>query len=265
MYRELIVSVLLAVAFPIITYLKHSLTLAASIEAGVLVFTCGFCGKYQGLFFLITSYFIIAVVDHFVKGKSINITKNINKKYGTRDAKQVFVNGFPAFITVILSSYLEKYFFIAFIACLSEALSDSLSSDIGVLSKKNPVSIFRFKRVQNGLSGGVSPLGSFSCIIGTLFMATMFYIINFDVRGFFSIILGSVFGCFVDTFLGDLVQVKYICQKCEIITEKEIHCDMKCKKVSGLKVIDNCNVNLISNIMSGVFSLILYVWVFQVL
>jgi len=51
LYRELIVSVLLAVAIPIITYLKHSLTLAASIEAGVLIFTCGFCGKYQGLFF----------------------------------------------------------------------------------------------------------------------------------------------------------------------------------------------------------------------
>ena len=83
MYRELIVSILFAVVIPIVTYLKHSLTLAASIEAGVLIFICGFCGKYQGLFFLIISYFIIAVVDHFVEKKSINITKNINKKYGT--------------------------------------------------------------------------------------------------------------------------------------------------------------------------------------
>lgn len=262
MFFEIIVSILLATIIPVLTYKKHSLTLIASIESGLIILFCGLCGGYEGLLFLIISYSTIALVDHFVKNKNNAVFENINKKAGTRDAIQVFVNGFPAFVAIILAKQLNNCFFISYIACLAEALSDSLSSDIGVLSHKNPVSLFKFKRIEKGLSGGVSLLGSVSCVVGTLFMSFLYLIIRQDFNGILSIFIGSLIGCFFDTFLGDLFQVKYKCVKCGIVTEKEIHCDKYCIKHSGFLSLDNCRVNFLSNLVSGITSLLIYVWIF---
>jgi len=259
---DIVIDIVLAIIISTITYIKKSLTLIASIETGIFIFISIYYGGYKCFFILIISYSIIAFVNHLLKEKTLCITKSINKKSGPRDAIQVLANVLPAIIAIFLTAFYNEDFIIAFVTCISEALSDSLSSDIGVLSKNKPVSLFRFKRVEKGLSGGVSLLGSISCIGGIFSISILYLVFYHNFHGFLTVVIASLLGCFIDTFLGDLLQVKYICVVCGSKTEKLTHCDKKCKRYSGIPILDNCMVNLISNLLAGVFSVIFYVWIF---
>ncbi|MGL4373112.1 MAG: DUF92 domain-containing protein, partial [Turicibacter sp.] len=53
-------------------------------------------------------------------------------------------------------------------------------------------------------------------------------------------------GSLVDSLLGALVQVKYQCVKCGLITENKIHHNQHCKQIKGIKYLTNDAVNLFS-------------------
>ena len=55
-------------------------------------------------------------------------------------------------------------------------------------------------------------------------------------------------------YIGSLLQVKYQCPICKIITEKETHCDNKTDFVSGIKWFTNDVVNLTSCTIASLFS-----------
>ena len=62
------------------------------------------------------------------------------------------------------------------------------------------------------------------------------------------IIISSIIGVVIDSILGSLVQRKNRCKKCNVITEKNIHCDEETVHYQGIKWINNSLVNLFSNI-----------------
>jgi uncharacterized membrane protein len=70
----------------------------------------------------------------------------------------------------------------------TEALADSVASDVGVLSKKDPISLCRFRPVPRGLSGGVSLLGTAASFAATVFCAAIYL-------AFFRSLAGRVFWC----------------------------------------------------------------------
>ncbi len=55
-----------------------------------------------------------------------------------------------------------------FIVCIASANSDTWASEIGSLSKKNPIYIRTFKRIERGTSGAISLLGSIAALSGSL-------------------------------------------------------------------------------------------------
>ena len=159
----LIVGIIAGVLTAFATIKIRALTVAAAIEAFVIIVCSCFLGGWFGLIFLLSAYLTIAVIDHFLKKRTQFIFGSVNKKSGPRDFIQVAANGLPATVCIILYGLTDhKAFLIGFTVALAEALADSVASDVGVLSKKDPISICRFKRIPRGLSGGVSLLGSLS-------------------------------------------------------------------------------------------------------
>ena len=177
----------------------------------------------------------------------------------TRGTPQVIANGLPAFILSIIYLFTHKeVFLVAFAASVAEAFADTAGSGFGVLSRRT-VDIFRMKRAEQGMSGGVSLIGTIASAIAAAFVAfvplwfgayPLSYVIPIAFLGF----LGSVF----DSFLGSLFQVKFRCTVCGKLTERECHCDAVTKKESGFTAVDNNFVNLASGLFSAAVAIVVY-------
>lgn len=255
------IAILISIIIPLLTIRKKLLTIPASILAGLIILLSFLCGGYYCGLLLLFSYGIIAIIDKLFKVSICNITDDINKKTGTRDLVQVSANGLPALLSIILFDFTKKdVFILCYSVGIIESLCDSIASDIGVLSKKTPVSICTFKPIQKGMSGGVSLLGTISAFMFSVFGGILYWITYGDYFKGILITLVSFFGCIIDSVLGATVQLKNICVVCNKLTEKDAHCNEKTKYYRGIKTINNCAVNLISNAISVTLMLIIGLW-----
>lgn len=255
-----IVGFIAAVLTAIITVKKNALTVPAAIEAMVLIFMSCFLGGWFGLSFLLIVYFSIAGLDLILKKKTSNIFGSINKKSGARDHIQVAANGVAALLCLILFGITKLHvFIIGYAVALTESFADSVASDVGVLSKTDPISICRFKRIPRGLSGGVSLLGTVSSLVAVIFCALLYYMFFRNIAEAAIVATFAFIGCIIDSILGDLLQEKFLCTRCGTITERAMHCEIRTGFHSGVKGIDNCAVNFISNIASTLICLLI-VW-----
>ncbi len=182
-------------------------------------------------------------------------------KGGARTWRNVIANlFFPtiAVLTYFLLSWEPAK--LAFLASLSGALSDTLGSEIGVLSRSFPVMIHNFRRVPPGTSGAVSPLGTAASLVGAFIIpleALFFSLVDFN--GF---IIASTLGflcSFVDSILGAILQVRYRCEGNGRLVEDPSLCREGATRVSGLPGLDNHAVNLISTGVVAIAAIVLEV------
>lgn len=246
---EFIIGIIMAFSIIAFAYSKKALTTGGVIAALMLMVIILLSGGLNALLLLILAYLLIIVVDKLFNNKIEDITYSVNKKNGARDAVQVMANGLPAGIAVLIYAItVDSVFLVLYVIGIGEALADSIASDIGVLSKNTPFDICTFKRVSKGISGGVSVLGIVSsfvfCIIYTCFT---YMLIRFNFNMYICILLLSFVGCIIDSILGSRIQSKYRCTICGQYTEKKIHCGNTTDFIKGVRFIDNCSVNLISN------------------
>ncbi len=195
------------------------------------------------LFFLLSS--VISKVIDRIKGDD-----TIEKKGSERDGWQVFANGsFPATLAVLGFFFPELPHLALYSIAICAAVSDTWSSEIGALSKGDPISIFTLRKVPKGISGGVSLLGTLGGFGGSFFVALIIWGLFSELLTFKMAMLigfcGSL-GTIIDSVLGALVQVKLRCSSCGKITESENHCGEKTNYHSGIKWINNDVVNWLS-------------------
>ena len=149
-YRVLIALAALAI-IGLWAWWKRQLTLsglAAAIVMGLAsTLAGGFTALSLYLFFLLSAA-IIGKLSRRISG-----LEKIHKKGGRRDWIQVLANGAPAMLAIIIAHYEGSVLFpVVFAACLGEACGDTWASEIGVLSRKDPVSILTFTKVIRGMS-----------------------------------------------------------------------------------------------------------------
>lgn len=243
----------------VIAIFKKTLTLEATITASLMIMCICICTGGFEVIFLLISYFVLVVID--IAGKTA-IDKKVgdtHDKTGARRVSQVLANGFFAVCATILYAVTDNVSFrILYFICVSEACADSIASDIGVLSSSKPVSILTFKRIETGISGGVSPLGLFSSFAGCLFMALLALLaVPFSLKSFVVLLLVPYLGVMLDSILGAAIQVKRRCKICGKPTEKVMHCNEKTCYAGGLKFVSNSVVNILSNLCTGVIGYII--------
>ena len=253
---DIAVSIVLAAILVALTLKKKAFTLGAALTAAVILVTAAVCGSYGGIFIVLAAYGVIFAVDLVIGDRSERVTGQINQKSGARDVMQVLSNALAAVIALVIGKIIgNDAFIVVYAAALTECLADSLASDVGVLSKKDPVDICRFKRVRRGISGGVSLLGSLSAFAGCLFMA-LFTVIFFGFvpKYFLTVLLTPMVGMLADSVMGSLLQAKYTCTVCGKLTEKRVHCDTPCRLTGGVRFLNNDAVNIISNFITALLA-----------
>ena len=258
---DIIISIILALILVFITVKKRAFTPAAATFAAFILVFSAVSASYAGIFIVLFAYGAVFLVDLVLGKKSEGITANINKKSGARDVVQVLANSLAALLALTLRMITGiDGFTVVYAVALTECLADSLASDVGVLSKKDPVDICRFRRIKRGLSGGVSPLGTLAAFSGCVFMSAFTIIFfGFSMKYFLSILLIPMLGITLDSILGSLVQAKYTCAVCGKSTEKPTHCSSPCTLSGGVGFINNDTVNFLSNIITTLVAVLVLI------
>ncbi len=126
--------------------------------------------------------------------------KGEEEKDRQRSADNVISNGIVAFVAALLNLPF------LFTGSLAAALSDTISSEIGVLSRSDPVLITNLgKRVPKGTNGAITPLGIFAGLLGALVFAILCFFFMNEVITFhhiLAIFTGGFLGDVLDSFLG---------------------------------------------------------------
>ncbi len=213
---------------------------------------------------------LLVLLFFFIMGSFASKFKKESKKKveedfakgGARNMMQVIANGAGGLVFAVLGFFSPSLLpFVGFVFSTSAMAGDTLSSEIGVLSKKEPVNIKTFKKIEKGMSGGITLLGLEAGFLGGLVMGVFAFLflsasgvqapggaLVFLVFAF----LAGFFGSLVDSLLGSFFQVLYYCPKCSVFTERKVHkCGTETKLIKGLKWMDNDVVNMLSGLIVG--------------
>ncbi|MCP5454872.1 MAG: DUF92 domain-containing protein [Thermotogae bacterium] len=244
------------------SYRKKSLTLSGFISATFLGTSLYFFGDIRFFVILISFFASSSIITKFKKNLK-ETPEEITEKSGNRDYTQVISTGIiPLIFTVFYYFTKDISFIIGFVTSVSVANSDTWASEIGVLSKSDPISVISFKRVPRGISGGISVLGLISSFLGSVFISAVFAILFHGESRVFLIsfisITGGFLGSLVDSILGASLQAKYISAS-DKITEKRFSDGKENNLKSGLAFINNNAVNLISSAVVSVSATMIFV------
>ncbi len=231
-----------AVAFFLGVIEYYGSLLAAAI--GCLFYTFG---GLPAFLFVVGCYLVMLTVS--VIGKLLkNDLSSVVKKTGRKDLTEVFANGAWATVAIVLFAAIRHpVFLVLSLVSMSAGFVDSLASDIGTLSKREPYDPLRRTRVPKGVSGGITLLGSTASAVGAVCFAIAIKLICSLPWFSVFVVAGILYaGCISDSILGSLLQVKYRCPVCGCLTEKETHCDTATLRESGSERVNNDTVNLLS-------------------
>lgn len=227
------------------------------ILIGTLV--CGF-GSWPTWILLILLFGSSGCINFIKKAASLADKDIISEKNAQRDGWQILANGLPAVVSLILFYYTNnRLFLIGYVSAISGAAADTWASEIGILSKFPPVSILTFKPIPSGLSGGISFLGTFASILGSLLISITFWLlydpnVAFTTNLVFVPIICGFVHSLIDSFLGAALQVKYRCSICGQVTERSEHHQQPTTKISGISWLNNDWVNVISGCLTVLLS-----------
>lgn len=181
------------------------------------------------------------------------------EKSHTRDAGQVFANGGVGLIILILSIMMpDHHWYLAYLGSLTAATADTLATEFGVFSRSNPFSISLWKRVEKGMSGAVSYLGTSTGLISAALLASLTLPFSggyslFPVRFIAAGALSGAIGSLADSIIGGSFQSQYRCPRCGKITERKEHCGGNVTTlISGYPWINNDLVNFAGSLVGAV-------------
>jgi uncharacterized protein (TIGR00297 family) len=237
-------------------YLVRSLTSSGAVAA-ILVGIAVFLGFGVSGLLLLGVFFSSSTYWSNYKSSAKNEMEDRLEKGAKRDWRQVVANGGTGALFSILY-YFEPsiILLVGFTVSLASANSDTWASEIGSLSKKNPIYIRTLRRVEKGTSGAVSLLGSTAALLGSLLIAGVsFMLFPLNIYHLLIIFLFGFIGNIVDTVFGAFYQKVYTCNQCGIETEKKNHCQKPTVRIKGLRLVDNDMVNFLSGLIAALLAI----------
>ncbi len=242
------------ISIPVIAVLiikKRALT-SGGVVAAVAIALSVILSLGDPGFVLLFSFFALTTAADFIKkGKKRELLCDVHERVFGRNARQVLAVGLlPALLAVISLTGIDV-FKVAYAALIAESLGDCLASEIGVLSRGKPFDICKFKRVDPGMSGGISLIGSIASVTGILVIALIYRFSPIYIDGsIFAVVAAALLGVLSDSVIGSTLQRKNICTECGRITERSEHCGMPTELSSGISFITNPVVNTISSLIT---------------
>jgi uncharacterized protein (TIGR00297 family) len=268
---QFLLGLLLAVLISLISLRVHALSRSGALAAtilGTVVFGLG--GLYWAV--VLVGFFISSSgLSRLLKSRKASMQEKFSKG-SRRDAGQVIANGGIAGLCVLLHLAIPGSWlpWAAFAGSLAAANADTWATELGVLSRRNPILITRWVSVERGTSGGISLAGTVAAFSGGLFIAALSLLYptspgTLDLAtvlarlGF--ITFAGLGGSFFDSLLGATVQAIYQCPVCRKETERHPNhsCGNPTVKLRGWSWMNNDVVNILCTLSGAVISALLLI------
>jgi len=183
--------------FSIISFKKKSLDRDGILIANAVGITIFLFGGLIS-FFVTVLFFVIAEFSTKVARKQTRIP------HEKRTTGNILGNSLAALIALFFSKSIGL---IPFYAGIAAALSDTVSSEIGLTSKAKPRLITTFEEVEPGTDGGITLLGLISGLIAAIIIALFYYfIIQPEIKAFIIITIAGFIGTLADSLFGALFE-----------------------------------------------------------
>ena len=207
-------------------------------------------------FLLLLTFLVLGILTDKLKRKNAECKE---EKSSHRDASQVLANGLAPIVCAALYFTLgERAFLLAFVAALAEALGDTAASSLGSYSKST-FDLFKFRKCEQGISGGVSLIGTLSAVLFSTIIPLIAYAFSLiSPIATVTVTAIAIIGVFFDSLLGSILQAKFRCSVCGALTEKREHCGTPTELVSGVRFIRNDTVNAISTLFTAVVATVFF-------
>ncbi len=245
-----------------VAYRKKSVSPSGAVVGFILGAAIFLAGGFSGWIVLGVFFVSSTIVGKLTDSRKHRLA-HIHEKGSTRDGMQAFSNAGPAALSMV--GYLltgQGVFLVGFLGSMATANGDTWSSELGVLSKKDPVSLLTLRRVVPGTSGAVSLLGFVASALGSLLIVVSAIGLYVFYGGFTPgtialVFAGGIIGGLFDSLLGALLQGQYKDLRGNY-TEKPVSQGTKNTLVRGFPWMNNDLVNLISNTGATIFVMIVH-------
>ncbi len=186
-------------------------------------------------------------------------------KGSRRDWGQVLANGGLGALLAVIHAInpSQAWPWVAFAGAMAAVNADTWATELGVLSQSPPRLVSTWRKVERGVSGGVTLLGSLSSLGGAALIATAAILFpgqggGLALSGF--AILGGAAGSLFDSFLGATVQAIYYCPSCCKETERHpLHlCGSPTTLSRGWSWLNNDLVNFACSAMGALVATVLF-------
>lgn len=212
---------------------------------GVALFLAGGWTSYGAL----VLFFITGSLASRVGKSRKAAAERLHERQGARSTVQVLANGLPSLLFAGAHALTGREgCLLAVLACFAAAAADTCSSEIGMLSKRAPVSILTGKPGTRGLSGGVTPLGLWAGTGGALLISAL-AVPGFGAGGMLASAAAGFAGSVLDSVLGAAFQAKYHAENGE--TECPRSGGEALELSRGIRWVNNDVVNFVSVFLCG--------------
>ncbi|MGF2617078.1 DUF92 domain-containing protein [Rossellomorea aquimaris] len=255
--NEAVLLLILAVSF--LGWKTKNLSVSGAIAALFTGITVSSAFGWRGLVVLGAFFGTSSLWSKFRSSAKTEIEQRLAKT-SIRDWQQVMANGGSALIFSLLYIITEDaIYMLGVFSSLAAANADTWASEIGPLSKSDPISFRNLRRVEKGSSGAVSLLGTLASLAGSFLIALLSLLLfkEISTESALLIMLAGFFGSLADTILGAFVQIEYRCRRCTLITESSEHCGIKTEGMKGIPLVNNEFVNFSASFLAGVLAIMI--------
>lgn len=259
MLNSFLVGVLFAAIIATLSYKIKFLTYSGAFATFVLAGLIFGLGGIKWSVPILTFFILSSILSKARKRKN-EMVELYFEKGGVRDHLQVFANGGLGGLLVVLNFFhQDNLFYLIYLSTLSAVCADTWATEIGTWKKAATYNVLTLKPVEQGVSGGVSLIGTVGALAGA-FAIVLSGIAWNDLPAASYIILifsAGLFGSFFDSILGATIQSQNQCTICNKVTEKNIHCGIEANHFRGYKWINNDVVNFLSGVSGALLIIIL--------
>lgn len=212
-WMDIVCVISLTLILSLIAYRFELLTKDGTIAAAITGLIIGFCGSVAWLFLLVVfaALGFVATMAGISKKKEKGLQEGT---HGERTAKNVLGVALPcllfAIVNILTHDEYHYLMIIGYISTIAVAAADTAASEIGTKDRRVYL-ITTFKRVEPGVDGGISPLGTIvsllASIVVTLIGWTAIFGFDYNIDIIWPMLAGFI-GCMLDSLFGATFETK---------------------------------------------------------
>jgi uncharacterized protein (TIGR00297 family) len=248
-----VVAALLGPVVAVVVWRSGLLTAGGALAAAALGSLTAMAGL-DWMTLLLTFFFSSVLLGRLGRNTKQQKSVDVIGKAGPRDAAQVLANGavFGVGAALALRGTVTDAANAVALGALAAATADTWGTEIGMLSTSAPRSILTGKRLETGMSGGVSTLGLTATVSGAGALAGAAWLLRWPAPTVLAAAVGGIIGAMADSVIGAALQQRRRSLRTGRMTERLTDVDgTPTESAGGLAWLNNDGVNFAATVIGA--------------